>query len=307
MQEYQGNQLQQQMAQMQIEQEKKKLNAPPFQPANIPGYLYGPTPAGGGYLKLESDKPESFKNDPAKLLEFETNRLRARYGVEKEFGVGAFKPEKAKDEKSTAEDKRLSTFYKNIGTTPESWAKIPNPKWWIERNFPGMTLTYNDYGNPEMKEIRPQGEQKVSLSTLGGSLNDPVDVIMTTFGMNDKDIPAEDKLIFTQRMATGKLKDVKAVQGELAGIAAVSGTNAQYFADKNTKEDKKYFSKEDIGQISEFSQKFGAEPWLAVKFNREGWFFLPPSEIGLTKGGFVFSLESAKTKGLSFTELLNRF
>jgi Holliday junction resolvase len=76
---------------------------------------------------------------------------------------------------------------------------------------------------------------------------------------------------------------------------------------KVTKEDKKYFSSEDLGQLIEFAEKFGAEPWFAVKFNNAGWFFLPPAEIEQTKGGFVFSLELAKTKGFEFKELINRF
>jgi Holliday junction resolvase len=76
---------------------------------------------------------------------------------------------------------------------------------------------------------------------------------------------------------------------------------------KLTKDDKKYFTKQDIGQILEFSKKFGAEAWLAVKFSKYGWFFLPPSEIEKTKEGFVFSLKKAKLKGLSFNELLNQF
>ena len=76
---------------------------------------------------------------------------------------------------------------------------------------------------------------------------------------------------------------------------------------KVTKEDRKYFSSEDLNQLIEFSEKFGAEPWLAVKFSSAGWFFLPPAEIEQTKGGFVFSLELAKTKGFEFKELLNQF
>jgi Holliday junction resolvase len=76
---------------------------------------------------------------------------------------------------------------------------------------------------------------------------------------------------------------------------------------KVTKQDKKYFTKQDIDQINVFSKKFGAEAWLAVKFNNQGWFFLPPSEIDKTKEGFVFSLKKAKSKGLSFNELLNQF
>lgn len=76
---------------------------------------------------------------------------------------------------------------------------------------------------------------------------------------------------------------------------------------KITKEYKKYFTKQDIEQICDFSKKFGAEAWLAVKFSKENWFFLPPSELKSTKKGYVFCLETAKNKGLTFNELINKF
>jgi Holliday junction resolvase len=90
-------------------------------------------------------------------------------------------------------------------------------------------------------------------------------------------------------------------------IIAANITRKLAIEAKLTKEDKKYFTKQDIDQILEFSQKFGAEAWLAVKFPKQGWFFLPPSEIEQTKKGFVFSLEKAKLKGLAFNELIKEF
>ena len=90
-------------------------------------------------------------------------------------------------------------------------------------------------------------------------------------------------------------------------IIAANITRKLAIEAKLTKETKKYFTKADIDQILEFSSKFGAEAWLAVKFPKLGWFFLPPSEIKQTKKGFVFSLELAKKKGFSFNELLNEF
>ena len=75
---------------------------------------------------------------------------------------------------------------------------------------------------------------------------------------------------------------------------------------KVTKQTKKYFTDDDIDQINEFSSKFGAEAWLAVKFPKEGWFFVQPANINLTKKGFVFSLDLAKEKGLRFNDLINQ-
>ncbi len=71
--------------------------------------------------------------------------------------------------------------------------------------------------------------------------------------------------------------------------------------------DKKYFSQEDIAQITEFSKRFGAEPWLAVKFLNKGWFFISLDDLEKTKENFVVSLDLAKNKGLIFDELIGKF
>jgi len=73
---------------------------------------------------------------------------------------------------------------------------------------------------------------------------------------------------------------------------------------KSTK-DTKYLVDTDIKQITEFSEKFGAEPWFGIKFNNQGWFFIKPNELVKSKGdSYVISLLIAKEKGLSFEKLI---
>ena len=43
---------------------------------------------------------------------------------------------------------------------------------------------------------------------------------------------------------------------------------------KITKENKKYFPKEEIKQLQNFASYFGAEPWLAIKFSQQKWIFV---------------------------------
>ena len=50
---------------------------------------------------------------------------------------------------------------------------------------------------------------------------------------------------------------------------------------KVTKEDKKYFSENEIKQLKDFSGYFGSEPWLAVKFGKEPWFFINIENISI--------------------------
>ena len=72
---------------------------------------------------------------------------------------------------------------------------------------------------------------------------------------------------------------------------------------KITKENKKYFLDEEIEQLKKFSDFYGAEPWIAVKFGKEPWFFINLEDMERTKKGFMVSLEIAKAKGLLFEEV----
>ncbi len=72
---------------------------------------------------------------------------------------------------------------------------------------------------------------------------------------------------------------------------------------KVTKEGKKYLTKEEIEQLRIFSQKFGAESWVAVRFAHEPWYFLMLEDLEDTGNNFAVSLEAAKRKGLTIQDL----
>ena len=72
---------------------------------------------------------------------------------------------------------------------------------------------------------------------------------------------------------------------------------------KVTKDNKKYLTKEDIDQLRVFSQKFGAEAWLAVRFPREPWYFLMLEDLENTGNNVVISLEAARRRGLTISQL----
>jgi len=74
---------------------------------------------------------------------------------------------------------------------------------------------------------------------------------------------------------------------------------------KTTSNLKKYLLDEDINQLSEFCRIFGAEPWIAVRFNVLKWYFLTLEDLEKTKKGYLITIENAKNKGLIFEELIN--
>ncbi len=67
---------------------------------------------------------------------------------------------------------------------------------------------------------------------------------------------------------------------------------------KTTKKGKKYISKEQFKSFLEFSDKFGLTPLFAIKFMRQGWFFIKPEHLDETEKNYVISLERAKLKNI---------
>jgi Holliday junction resolvase len=73
---------------------------------------------------------------------------------------------------------------------------------------------------------------------------------------------------------------------------------------KSLKNDKKYITKEQIKELKEFARRFGAEPWLGIRFDNKGWYFLKHEDFKKSEKSFIMSLELARKKGLSFDELI---
>jgi holliday junction resolvase Hjr len=73
---------------------------------------------------------------------------------------------------------------------------------------------------------------------------------------------------------------------------------------KVTKDKKKYFQSQEIEQLRTFSNNFGAEAWVAVKFPDQDWYFLMLEDLKNTGKCWLASLEKAKIRGLTKEELL---
>ncbi len=72
---------------------------------------------------------------------------------------------------------------------------------------------------------------------------------------------------------------------------------------KATKDQKKYFPREEITALEFFAEKFGGEAWIAIKFHRQKFYFIKTSALDRTEGSFVASLPMAQQRGLLFEEL----
>ena len=123
-----------------------------------------------------------------------------------------------------------------------------------------------------------------------------------------KGINAERELIhlfWKNNWAACRIAGSGSSQYPSADILASNASRRLAIEAKLTKNQSKYFNHKEIFQFNEFTTKFGAEPWIAVKFKGSGWFFLRIKDLAQTNSGFVISSELAKSKGLSFDELIN--
>ncbi len=73
---------------------------------------------------------------------------------------------------------------------------------------------------------------------------------------------------------------------------------------KLTANNSKYFTKKEIKELNFFCEKFGAEPWVAVKFKGMPWFFFPVFDLKETNASFSVNTNYAKTYGLLFEDMI---
>jgi len=73
---------------------------------------------------------------------------------------------------------------------------------------------------------------------------------------------------------------------------------------KTSREKNKYLPKEDVLQLKTFAEIFGAEPWIAIKFDRKEWLFLSLDDLEDTGNNCLVSIDIAEKKGLLLEELI---
>jgi Holliday junction resolvase len=102
----------------------------------------------------------------------------------------------------------------------------------------------------------------------------------------------------------------------IAGSGMIAETSADLIAGnafkmfmiecKTCKDKKRYLEKQQIKDLKEFARKFGFPPIIAVKFNRQGWWFIEPEKLDDVGKNLAISLEDIKEKGMSFEQLMSK-
>ena len=84
-------------------------------------------------------------------------------------------------------------------------------------------------------------------------------------------------------------------------VLASNGQKVLAVECKSTKKPRQYFVREQIAQLREFAQRFGATPLLAVRFGSR-WCFFKIEDLEQTQNGnFVAGL---RKRSMSFSEIL---
>ncbi|MFC1801726.1 Holliday junction resolvase Hjc [Nanoarchaeota archaeon] len=75
---------------------------------------------------------------------------------------------------------------------------------------------------------------------------------------------------------------------------------------KTLSRDKKYFSTDDVDQLKQFSQQFGTESWIGIRFKGLPWYFLSLEDLEVTGRNLAISVDLARKKGLKFEDLVEK-
>ena len=68
----------------------------------------------------------------------------------------------------------------------------------------------------------------------------------------------------------------------------------------------KYLTAKEVAELKEFSEIFGAESLIGMRFDGMKWYFLSLEDLKKSGSSFSVSIQLAKKKGLSFDELIEQ-
>ncbi len=96
-----------------------------------------------------------------------------------------------------------------------------------------------------------------------------------------------------------------ATERELPDVLAGDGETFYAVEAKSSAGDPIYLTGEEIEALVYFARNFGAKPRVAVRFDREDWYFFHPGDLYTTDGGnYRVKKETALADGEDFAEFV---
>jgi holliday junction resolvase Hjr len=76
---------------------------------------------------------------------------------------------------------------------------------------------------------------------------------------------------------------------------------------KSIKNERQHFSKKEIQELLEFSNSMEASPYIGMRFDNHGWFFIDVNKLKSNKNGnYAITLKHSQKEGISFDELIGK-
>ncbi|MFC6952420.1 Holliday junction resolvase Hjc [Halorubellus litoreus] len=96
-----------------------------------------------------------------------------------------------------------------------------------------------------------------------------------------------------------------ATDRELPDVLAGNGDDFYAIEAKSSSGRPIYLEGEEVEALVYFARNFGAKPRIAVRFDREDWYFFHPGDLYTTdKGSYRVKKETALAEGTDFDELV---
>ena len=98
-----------------------------------------------------------------------------------------------------------------------------------------------------------------------------------------------------------------ATERELPDVLAGDGEKFYAIEAKSSNGNPIYLTGEEVEALIYFAQNFGAKARIAVRFDREDWYFFHPGDLYTTDGGnYRVKKETALADGVDFNEFVGR-
>ena len=76
---------------------------------------------------------------------------------------------------------------------------------------------------------------------------------------------------------------------------------------KSIKNERQHFPKREVQELLKFSNSMDALPYIGMRFDNHGWFFLDVNQLKPNKkGNYVITLQHSLKQGISFDELIGK-
>ncbi|WP_255169488.1 Holliday junction resolvase Hjc [Natrononativus amylolyticus] len=96
-----------------------------------------------------------------------------------------------------------------------------------------------------------------------------------------------------------------ATERELPDVLAGDGERFYAIEAKSSSGKPIYLTGEEVEALIYFARNFGAKPRIAVRFDREDWYFFHPGDLYVTGGGnYRVKKETAIADGVDFAEFI---